>query len=160
MSGWKKGSGRLKRAVEFSSIALIVLICLCLAMIASCGKKGDPVSKQQIKIKAIADLRGDITKDGVLLIWTLPEKNKDKNVVKVLRAETVLGEECAGCPKTFILLTENDKEKLLKDTNDQDKCQYLDRAIQSGRSYSYRIVWCISSGPCSSESNTLEIKIK
>ncbi len=136
------------------------MICILSAMIISCGKKGDPVPKQQIKLQMINNLRGETTKEGVLLTWVLPEKTKSIKIVKILKSVAIPGEDCPGCPQKFVLLTEKDEASLQSDMKEPGFCRYLDRDIDTGRNYGYRIVWCISSGPCSPESNTAEIKIK
>ena len=108
----------------------------------------------------IKNLRGEITKEGVLLSWTLPEKAKSNKMVKILRSVTIPGEDCPGCPQKFVLLTEKDDASLQSGMNDPGQYRYLDREIDTRRNYGYRVVWCISSGTCSPESNTAEIEIK
>jgi hypothetical protein len=70
------------------------------------------------------------------------------------------GEDCPGCPQKYVLLLESDEASLRSGEKDAGKYKYLDRYIEKGHNYGYRIVWCISSGRCSPESNTAEIKIK
>ena len=108
----------------------------------------------------IKNLRGEITDDGVLLSWTLPEKGKSNKMVKILRSVAIPGEDCPGCPQKFVLLTEKDEASLKNDMKEPGIYRYLDRDIEAGRNYGYRIVWCTSKGNCSPESNTAEIKIK
>jgi hypothetical protein len=150
----------LKKELEVAAVVLVVLVFFLSAMIISCGKKGDPVPKQQIKLKIINNLRGEITKEGILLNWTLPEKAKKNEIIKILKSVAIPSEDCPGCPQKFMLLTEKDEAALHSGMKESGQYRYLDRDIASGRNYRYRIVWCISSGPCSPESNTAEIKIK
>jgi len=147
----------LKKHLEISAV---LLACLLSVMIISCGKKGDPIPRQQIKLQMINNLRGEITKEGVLLSWTLPEKAKSNKMVKILRSMAIPGEDCPGCPQKFVLLTEKDEASLQSSMKEPGLYRYLDRDIDTGRNYGYRVVWCISSGTCSPESNTTEIKIK
>lgn len=129
-------------------------------MIISCGKKGDPVPRQQPKLQMINNLRGEITKEGILLSWTLPEKTKNVKIFKILRSVAIPGEDCPGCPQNFVLLTEKDEASLQSGEKEPGRYRYLDRDIQTGRNYRYSVVWCISAGTCSPESNMAEIKIK
>ena len=150
----------LKKALEVSALVLVVLACFLSAMSISCGKKGDPVPRQQIKLQMINNLRGEITKEGILISWVLPEKTKNVKIFKILRSVAIPGDDCPGCPQKFVLLTEKDEASLQSGMKEPGQYRYLDRDIAIGRNYGYRIVWCISSGPCSPESNTAEIKIK
>ncbi|MFA6413097.1 MAG: hypothetical protein WCW53_10415 [Syntrophales bacterium] len=150
----------MKKHLELSAVVLAVLVFLLSAMIVSCGKKGNPVPRQQIKLQMIKNLRGEITEEGVLLSWTLPEKAKSNKMVKILRSVTIPGEDCPGCPQKFVLLTEKDEAYLQSGMKDPGQYRYLDRDIDTGRNYGYRVVWCISSGTCSPESNTAEIRFK
>ena len=150
----------MKKALDLSTIGLLILVCFLSAMIISCGKKGDPVPRQQLKLQMINNLRGEITKEGVLLSWTLPEKAKNGKMVKILRSVAVHGEDCPGCPQKFVLLTEKDEASLQSGMKEPGQYRYLDRDIDPGLNYGYRVVWCVSSGSCSPESNTAEIKIK
>jgi hypothetical protein len=150
----------LKKSLNVAAIVLVILACLFSPIITSCGKKGDPVPRQQIKLQMINNLRGEITKEGVLLSWTIPEKAKNVKVFKILRSVAIPGEDCPGCPQNFILLAEKDEATLQSGEKEPGKYSYVDRDIVAGRNYGYRIVWCISSGPCSPESNTANIKIK
>ena len=150
----------MKKHLELSAVVLVVLVCFLSAMLVSCGKKGNPVPRQQIKPQMIKNLRGEITKDGVLLSWTLPEKGKSSKMVKILRYVAIPGEDCPGCPQKFVLLTEKDEASLQSGMKDPGQYRYLDQDIDTGRNYGYRVVWCISSGTCSPESNTAEIRFK
>jgi hypothetical protein len=150
----------LKKTLEVSSVILVILACLLSAMIIGCGKKGDPVPRQQIKLQMINNLRGEITKEGILLSWTIPEKTQNKKIIKILRSVAIPGEDCPGCPQKFVLLTEKDEASLQSGMKEPGHYRYLDRDINTGRNYGYRVVWCISSWTCSSESNTAEIKIR
>jgi len=150
----------LKKALEVSAVVLVVLVCLLSTMIISCGKKGDPVPRQQIKLQMINNLRGEITKEGVLLSWTIPDKTKNNKILKILRSVAIPGEDCPGCPQKFVLLAEKDEASLQSGMTEPGQYRYMDRDIDTGRNYGYRVVWCISKGPCSPESNTTEIKIK
>jgi len=150
----------LKRFLDVSTVFIIVLTFLLPAMITGCGKKGDPAPRQQLKLPTINSLRGEITSEGVMLNWTAPKQTKGKNTFKIFRSTAIPGEDCPGCPQKFILLTEKDEEALRVGMKESGQYGYLDRDIDRGRSYGYRIIWCISSGPCSPESNTAEIKIK
>ena len=102
----------MKKHLELSAVVLVVLVCFLSAMIVSCGKKGNPVPRQQIIPQMIKNLRGEITDDGVLLSWTLPEKGKSNKMVKILRSVAIPGEDCPGCPQKFVLLTEKDEASL------------------------------------------------
>ena len=150
----------MKKALDVSTIGLLILVCFLSAMIISCGKKGDPVPRQQIKLQMINNLRGEIAKEGVLLSWTLPGKGENAKTVKILRSVAVPGEDCPGCPQKFVLLAEKDEASLHSGTKEPGQYRYLDRDIDPGLNYGYRVVWCVSSGSCSPESNTAEIKIK
>lgn len=129
-------------------------------MILSCGKKGDPVPRQQAKLQMINSLRGEITKEGILINWTLPDKTKNVKSFKILRWVAIPGEDCPGCPQKFVLLTEQGEASLQGGEKEPGRYRYLDRDIVAGRNYGYRIVWCLPSGQCSPESNTADIKIK
>jgi len=129
-------------------------------MIIGCGKKGDPVPRQQPVLQMIKNLGGEITEEGILLNWTLPDKTKKVKTFKIVRSEAVPGEDCPGCPQQFVLLTEKDEATLRGGEKDPGKYVYLDRNIDPGRNYGYRIVWCISAKNCSPESNTADIKRK
>ncbi len=108
----------------------------------------------------INNLRGEIAKEGVLLSWALPGKGENAKTVKILRSVAVPGEDCPGCPQKFGLLAEKDEASLHSGTKEPGQYRYLDRDIDPGLNYGYRVVWCVSSGSCSPESNTAEIKIK
>jgi len=139
---------------------LLALACLLFPMITSCGKKGDPVPRQQPVLLMIKNLGGETAKEGNLLSWTVPDRTKKAKTFKILRSVSIPGEDCPGCPQNFVPLTEKDEAALQSGEKEPGKYQYTDRDIDPGRNYRYRIVWCISSGLCSPESNTAEIKIK
>jgi hypothetical protein len=143
-----------------TAAVLLVFACLFSPMMASCGKKGDPLPRQEPVLLMIDDLGGETVQDGNLLRWTLPERTKKANTFKILRSVSIPGEDCPGCPQDFILLAEKDEVSLQTGEKDQEKYSYLDRDVSKGRNYGYRIVWCVSSRNCSPESNTAEIKIK
>jgi hypothetical protein len=150
----------LKRSLDIAVIVLVIAACFFSAMIASCGKKGDPVPRHQPELQMINNVRGEIAKDGIFLSWTLPVKTKDIRKFRILRWAAIPGEDCPGCPQNFVLLTEIDEASLQSGEKEPGKYQYLDRYVEKGRNYGYRIVWCVSTGRCSPESNTAEIKIK
>jgi len=150
----------LKRSLDVSAVVLIVLACICSALVTSCGKKGDPIPRQQIKLQAINDLRGENKKEGILLRWTAPEKIKGNKTFKILRSAAIPGEICPGCPQKFVMLTEKDEAALQGGMEEPGQYSYLDSEIDTGQNYGYRIVWCVSSRSCSPESNTAEIRFK
>jgi hypothetical protein len=150
----------LKNSLDMTAAMLLLLACLLFPMMASCGKKGDPVPRQQPVLLMIKNLGGEPVKAGNLLSWTLPDRTKKAKTFKILRSVSIPGEDCPGCPQNFILLTEQDEASLQSGEKEPEKYSYLDRDVIKGHSYGYRIVWCVSSRNCSPESNTAEIKIK
>lgn len=141
------------------SLALMMTVVFFLAaLIAGCGKRGDPVPPKITAPKAVSDLKGMIVEGGIVLGWNMPENSIDAAGFKIYRSELEIGGNgCPGCPREYSLIADLScrDPKLVSDG--EKKIGYLDTDVKIGWLYSYKIVACNSSGYCSGESNIVEI---
>ena len=137
---------------------MMMAVFFLAALIAGCGKRGDPVPPKVTTPKAVSDLKGMIVEGGIALSWSIPEKSVDVDGFKIYRNELKIdGNGCPECPREYSLIADLScrDPKLVRD--DEKKTGYLDTNVKIGWLYSYKVVTCNSSGYCSGESNIAEI---
>jgi hypothetical protein len=142
----------MRRGRPFYLLLTGLFVLLILA--TGCGKKGDPIPPQMKLPATIADLSVVSVKEGILLAWSLPEPLRPIGSFKLLRSETLEGNEaCPECPqeyRPFKTVVVNDN-RLRREG--EGKFSYVDGDVIAGRYYSYRLATCDPNGFCGSESN-------
>ncbi len=154
---------RLKRRIDLFTLVLLILSGLLMtAALAGCGKKGDPVPRQQTRLERIDDLEAKAVNDGVLLTWTIPGRVRERyEYFRIWRAAWGPGDDvCPGCPLPFTLLVKTAAENVSAAAGSPGGCLYLDRKVVGGHSYRYRVDGGSSAGPVSEQSNMVEIIFK
>jgi len=137
-----------------SIILILSLWTICLVI--SCGKKGNPLPKQQPVLGGVGEISGEV-KDGVLFLsFPLPAKNIDGTDVVDLAGFKVL-KSCVSCDETF----ETFKEILLADekgyTTSGNKVFIYDDNLISGYRYSYMVKPFTSKGDMGDSSKAFSI---
>ena len=102
----------------------------------------------------IVDLSAVSVKEGILLAWSLPEPLRPIGSFKLLRSETLEGNEaCPECPQEYRpLRTVAVNDNRLR-REGEGKFSYVDGDVIAGRYYSYRLAVCDPNGFCGAESN-------
>lgn len=141
------------RRPRFFYPLLAGLFCLLL-LSAGCGKKGNPIPPRMKLPATIADLSVVSVKEGILLAWSLPGPLQPIGSFKLLRSETLEGNEaCPECPQEYRpFRTVAVKDDRLR-REGEGKFSYVDGDVIAGRYYSYRLAACDPKGFCGAESN-------
>ncbi len=142
---------------------LCIFFCFCMLLgggIEGCGKKGDPRPPGVPSPRAISDLRAKIVEAGVILRWSLPEVKGGIRNFKIQRSEfQTEGAVCPDCPREYNIIADVYANDPLLTREEGNIVSYLDRRINTGHVYTYRIIVCDINGLCSDASNIEEVKI-
>lgn len=154
----------MNRASDVPAVLLIVFILIMIGSIAGCGKKGDPVPRQQQPPARISDFTAAAAVDGVLLKWTIksvPELDSEGKYFQIWRASWDLEkDECPGCPKDYILLIKAPAANFAGEDGGTESYRYLDRSVAKETHYGYRLEWGSPGGSVIAISNPVEITFK
>jgi hypothetical protein len=147
---------RLKDRLLRKSVTLILSIGI-LCLVISCGKKGNPLPKQQPVPGGIGELSGEV-KDGVLFIsFAIPTKNMDGSDVVDL-AGFKIQKSCVSCGGTFEAFKEIrlDEEKGFAIAS--NRVYIYDDNLVSGQKYSYMVSPFTSKGAVGDSSKVFSIQ--
>ena len=127
-----------------------------LAVASACGLKGDPRPADLVRPKAVVDLAGEITTEGIRLHWSRPDATVDGQRLDDLGGFLVfrgtpgtLAEEIADVPVV-------DRERFKR----QKTYEYLDKTVNKGNSYYYRIVAHTTDSYYSAPSNQVSVTLE
>lgn len=138
------------------SITLILSIGI-LCLVISCGKKGNPLPKQQPVPGGIGELSGEV-KDGVLFLsFAIPTKNMDGSDVVDLAGFKVL-KSCVNCGGTFETFKEIRLDENKGFTIVRNKIYIYDDILASGYKYSYMVNPFTSKGAMGDSSKVFSIQ--
>jgi hypothetical protein len=128
--------------------------------IQSCGKKGDPRPPGIPPPRAISDLRAKIVEAGVILRWSVPDAKSGIQNFKIQRSDIPTeGAVCPACPREYNTVADISANDPALTREEGNILSYLDRRINAGYIYTYRIVVCDIKGLCSEASNIEEVRI-
>ncbi len=147
---------RLRNRLFQKSITLILSIGI-LCLVISCGKKGNPVPKQQPVPAGIVELSGEV-KDGVLFLsFAIPTKNMDGSDVVDLAGFKVL-KSCVSCGGTFEPFKEIRLDEDKGFTIVSNKVYIYDDNLANGQKYSYMVSPFTSKGTMGDSSKVFSIQ--
>jgi hypothetical protein len=142
---------------------LFIFFCFCILLgggIQGCGKKGDPRPAGVPLPRAISDLRAKMVEAGVILRWSIPEVKGGIRNFKIQRSEfRTEGTACPDCPREYSIIADISTNDPVLTREEGNIVSYLDRRINTGHVYTYRIIVCDIDGLRSDPSNSEEIKI-
>jgi len=138
-----------------SIILILSLGIICVAV--SCGKKGNPLPKQQPVLGGVGDISGEV-KDGVLFLsFALPTKNIDGSEVVDLAGFKIL-KSCSSCEETFETFKEIRLEEEKGFTISGNKIFIYDDTLVNGYRYSYKVMPFTSRGVMGDSSKVFTIQ--
>jgi hypothetical protein len=116
----------------------IILIYICLVFAAACGKKAPPVPPSKVLPDPPQSLSFEREKDGILLVFKLPEKNidgtpfSDFKGVEVFKAD-VKDEDtfCPNCDESYERIYKGDAKA------SKGYVSFKDKDIRDGALYYY-----------------------
>ncbi len=133
-----------------------MLAALAVASLASgCGRKAPPKPPEFAAPKAIGDLRAANRGDGILLSWGRPSEHADDTPLNNL-GHFVVERAPASSAAGFVqiaTLEVTDQERFRKTRT----FSYLDRQIEVGSDYLYRVIAFTADGYGSQPSNAVRI---
>lgn len=128
----------MRRIVAF----LILFDLMALIFLEGCGRKAPPVPPGTIRPRAVRDLSGTMTAEGIGLSWSAPTKNTDGSPLtmikgfQIFKAEIRQEDFCEGCPVSFgppILIP------FAARPEEAGRMLYEDRALREGMRYIYEV---------------------
>lgn len=138
-------------------LAFFWLVVAVAALMAGCGKKGDPIPLRVPLPPAVSDLHAERTEGGIRLDWTA---KLSEGSVRVLRSVELPDEEsCPDCPKNDEVIKEmavDDPELIRGDP--KQKFSWIDREATGEKGYAYRVILCNERGFCGEPSNSAEVR--
>lgn len=112
------------------------LLVFPLLALAACGRKADPQPAEIVRPKPIATLAAEIRDEGIHLQWTRPEEYVNGKRIDDLGGFLVF-RGVPGVPAEEIAkIPVSDRERFQR----EKKLEYLDRKVEKGRTYYYRVV--------------------
>jgi hypothetical protein len=118
-----------------------------------CGRKADPVPIRVAPLKPVADVRCQALPEGIFVRWSIPEQPREMVRFQILRSEIGRDKEaCPGCPPEARKIADVTVTEAKRVTASSNAGGYMDTAIDSGRTYRYRVVGCDRDGFCSEDS--------
>jgi len=124
---------------------------LVLILFAGCGLKGNPApvgsafNREAGKITFAAAIKYNT----VELTWGTANENDGR--VKIEKSELgTSGNICKDCPRTY---------KGIADLTPKSEKRFVDKAVEKGKSYSYRLNLCDETGTCR-PSQTVDVDLK
>lgn len=129
----------------------IILCIIAMMLFAGCGLKGNPVSAtSNINRGQDEQTLSASVKDGAVdLSWAFPGGNYSH--VKIEKSELgATGNICKDCPRTYTGMA---------DLSVKNEGRFVDRSVERGKSYSYRLNWCEETGTCR-PSRTVQVDLK
>jgi fibronectin type 3 domain-containing protein len=142
--------------------SLVLFIASLLVLGSGCGVKAPPVSLDSIVPEAVRDLDASVREARVILQWSLPTENTDGTKLvdlvgfKVLR-ESFKGEECPGCPERLVPIAEIDLGSRESYIAVGGRIVWIDKGLQPGKTYGYRVVAFNKRGHLGQKSNRVEV---
>lgn len=118
----------------------IILCIVAMMLLAGCGLKSNPApAATGINRGQDEQTLSALAKDGVVdLTWTFTGLNYSH--VKIEKSELgATGSICRNCPRTY---TE------IADLSVKNENRFVDRSVEKGKSYGYRLNWCDETGTC------------
>lgn len=138
-------------------LAFFWLFVVVAALMAGCGKKGDPIPLRVPLPPAVSDLRAERTEGAIRLDWTA---KISEGSVRVLRSVELSDEEsCPDCPRNDEVINEmtvDDPELIRGDA--KQKYSWIDREATGEKGYAYRVILCNERGFCGEPSNSAEVR--
>lgn len=125
---------------------MLIVHCLLLLSIASCGLKLSPVAPESVAPEPVKNLHA-VSRDGKLLIrFTKPSKNVDGSRLddlagfKVMRRVAEDRQGCKTCPDKFPVVYYIDVAYPLGVLVEGDRVVYTDGNVNAGVKYEYKVV--------------------
>ena len=150
--------------MERRRFLIIVFFCmLCTIQCVGCGKKGDPTAPRPVLPGEIEDLSAHPQGESITLTWSIPRTNTDGTPLvdlkgfKIVRSVSSFEKECKTCPKKFVLLYDVDYKTHLMNKPKATAIEYVDRDLNFGTIYTYRVLSYNAANRHSPPSNTREI---
>ncbi len=149
----------LRKNGRFSigKLACVWLFVVVAALMAGCGKKGDPIPLRGSLPPAVSDLRAERSEGGIRLDWTA---KISEGSVRVLRSVELSDEEsCPDCPRNDEVISEmavDDPELIRGDV--KQSYSWIDREAAGEKGYVYRVILCNERGFCGEPSNSAEAR--
>jgi hypothetical protein len=140
---------RLKHFILIASCAFLLL--------ASCGKKGNPVPKGLPVPRAINDLKGEVRDAVLLLSFSIPTKNMDGTDTSDLAGFRIL-KKCGGCATGFEAWKDISLTAKQGYTVRGGKLFTYDNDLREGFDYGYRVFPRTSKDVLGDGSNIFSIK--
>jgi hypothetical protein len=128
-----------------------------LCLVISCGKKGNPLPKQQPVPGGIGDMSGEIKDGALFLSFAIPTKNMDGSDAVDLAGFKVL-KSCVSCGGTFEMFKEIHLEEEKGFTISRNKVYIYDDNLAHGNTYSYMVKPFTSRGALGDSSKVFSIQ--
>lgn len=142
---------------------ILILVAL-LIFVASCGVKGPPLPPEFVVPEKIKDLKVKMVEGGVILRWTIPDKNTDGTELtdlsgfKVFRKDVPDEEiDCPPCTQKFEEIFDFTLAVPGKAKVEKDRIYIEDLSLLPNISYTYVVVSYNTAGYHSSYSNTIDV---
>ncbi len=141
----------------------IILFFIPIAAVLACGLKGNPVMLKNVsgnEQQMVRNLKADASGDAVVLTWNVHADAWGNNYIAVERSEWgTRGNECKDCPRTYEGIGQISLNERQTAGKDPGRLVYLDKKVNRGKIYSYRLLFCNQADVCS-ESAVAEINFK
>jgi hypothetical protein len=128
-----------------------VFVSIAILLAAGCGLKGNPapqtsgVPAAQKQVTLAAALKDD----AVVLTWQ--NKKEDDSHANIEKSELgTTGNICRDCPRTYARTAQ---------VSLKNNSRFVDKSVEKGKSYSYRIALCDENANCRS-SQAVDIDVK
>lgn len=139
---------------------ILALGLISLALVMSCGKKGDPRAPELTLPKTITNLSARSVPGAVILTWNRPTEYVDGKPITDLTSFVIFRKEispsCPDCPVPYRQLTTvnvEDREKFVK----QKQYRFDDADVRPKAIYRYRVSSQLVDGTLSAPSNEVEV---
>ncbi len=141
-------------------IQRILLMAVMALLLVGCGRKGPLVPPEAMVPAPIADLRVEQQGERISVSWSQPGREegggplKDLAGFRVFRREVLPpGEDCEECPTAYRLIRTVDPEYLEDVVRVGNAYTFVDRGLETGKTYQYKVVAFKTDGSESKQSN-------
>lgn len=129
----------------------IILGVVMILLAAGCGLKSNPVPVMPAtsQVPPQPQLAAVVDNDTVVLTWQ--NRTENDHYADIEKSELgTTGNICRDCPRTFTRVA----QLLLKDNT-----RFIDKSVEKGKSYTYRLGLCDAAGNCR-QTSPVEINLK